>query len=166
MEAIEKRFGGNTETKKVQKTLLKQQFENFSGSSSEGLNQIHDRLQKLVFDSEEDDMPQVTKDVPSFAQSPEFVKYPRHSGLLSQPSIKLAQKSYASRDIHKQYAPMNHSKFPLQKVFAAAPSKSQPVLTSAARPVSVVKPKVSRTRPNIASHAVSKSKSPLITPFT
>nr|GFB85565.1 hypothetical protein [Tanacetum cinerariifolium] len=28
---IEKRFGGNTETKKVQKTLLKQQFENFSG---------------------------------------------------------------------------------------------------------------------------------------
>nr|GEV40851.1 ribonuclease H-like domain-containing protein [Tanacetum cinerariifolium] len=29
IEAIEKRFGGNTETKKVQKTLLKQQFENF-----------------------------------------------------------------------------------------------------------------------------------------
>nr|GEU63892.1 reverse transcriptase domain-containing protein [Tanacetum cinerariifolium] len=29
------RFGGNTETKKVQKTLLKKQFENFSGSSSE-----------------------------------------------------------------------------------------------------------------------------------
>nr|GFB08912.1 hypothetical protein [Tanacetum cinerariifolium] len=48
MEAIEKHFGGNTETKKVQKTLLKQQFENFSGSSSEGLDQIHDRLQKLV----------------------------------------------------------------------------------------------------------------------
>nr|GEY13734.1 retrotransposon protein, putative, unclassified [Tanacetum cinerariifolium] len=34
MEAIEKCFGGNTETKKVQKTLLKQQFENFSGSNS------------------------------------------------------------------------------------------------------------------------------------
>nr|GEZ90440.1 hypothetical protein [Tanacetum cinerariifolium] len=48
MEAIEKRFGRNTETKKVQKTLLKQQFENFSGCSSEGLDQIHDRLQKLV----------------------------------------------------------------------------------------------------------------------
>nr|GEV50587.1 ribonuclease H-like domain-containing protein [Tanacetum cinerariifolium] len=28
MEAIEKRFGGNTKTKKVQKTLLKQQYEN------------------------------------------------------------------------------------------------------------------------------------------
>nr|GEV23091.1 reverse transcriptase domain-containing protein [Tanacetum cinerariifolium] len=35
MEAIEKRFGGNTETKKVQKTLLKQQFENFSGEAKE-----------------------------------------------------------------------------------------------------------------------------------
>nr|GEW08901.1 hypothetical protein [Tanacetum cinerariifolium] len=41
-------FWLNTKTKKVQKTLLKQQFENFSGSSSEGLDQIHDRLQKLV----------------------------------------------------------------------------------------------------------------------
>nr|GFB51289.1 hypothetical protein [Tanacetum cinerariifolium] len=39
---------GNTETKKVQKTLLKQRFENFFGSSSEGLDQIHDRLQKLT----------------------------------------------------------------------------------------------------------------------
>nr|GEX43303.1 putative ribonuclease H-like domain-containing protein [Tanacetum cinerariifolium] len=48
MKAIEKRFGGNTKIKKVQKTLLKQQFENFTGSSSEGLDQIHDRLQKLV----------------------------------------------------------------------------------------------------------------------
>nr|GFA86706.1 hypothetical protein [Tanacetum cinerariifolium] len=48
MEAIEKRFGGNKDTKKVQKTLLKQQYENFSGTSSESLNQIHDRLQKLI----------------------------------------------------------------------------------------------------------------------
>nr|GEU74644.1 hypothetical protein [Tanacetum cinerariifolium] len=48
MKAIEKRFRGNTETKKVQKTLLKKEFENFSGSSSEGLYQIHGRLQKLV----------------------------------------------------------------------------------------------------------------------
>nr|GEZ77524.1 ribonuclease H-like domain-containing protein [Tanacetum cinerariifolium] len=44
MEAIEKRFGGNTETKKVQKTLLKQQFENFSSFNSKSLDQIHDRL--------------------------------------------------------------------------------------------------------------------------
>nr|GEY02709.1 putative ribonuclease H-like domain-containing protein [Tanacetum cinerariifolium] len=48
IEAIEKRFGGNTETKKVQKTLLKLQYENFTCSSSESLDQIHDRLQKLI----------------------------------------------------------------------------------------------------------------------
>nr|GEX83901.1 hypothetical protein [Tanacetum cinerariifolium] len=48
MEATEKRFGGNKETKKVQKTLLKQQYENFTGSSFESLDQIHDRLQKLI----------------------------------------------------------------------------------------------------------------------
>nr|GEU91113.1 hypothetical protein [Tanacetum cinerariifolium] len=48
MEAIEKRFGENKETKKVQKTLLKQQYENFTGSSSEILDKIHDRIQKLI----------------------------------------------------------------------------------------------------------------------
>nr|GEZ22256.1 putative ribonuclease H-like domain-containing protein [Tanacetum cinerariifolium] len=48
MEAIEKRFGRNTETKKVQKTLLKQQYENFTGSHSKSLDQIHDRLRKLI----------------------------------------------------------------------------------------------------------------------
>nr|GEU50067.1 hypothetical protein [Tanacetum cinerariifolium] len=48
MEAIEKRFGGNIETKKVQKTLLKQQYDIFTCSSSESLDQIHDRLQKLI----------------------------------------------------------------------------------------------------------------------
>nr|GEW53745.1 hypothetical protein [Tanacetum cinerariifolium] len=47
-EAIEKRFGGNKEAKKVQKTSLKQQYENFTCSSSESLDQIHDRLQKLI----------------------------------------------------------------------------------------------------------------------
>nr|GEY24854.1 ribonuclease H-like domain-containing protein [Tanacetum cinerariifolium] len=49
VEAIEKRFGGNTKTKKVQKTLLKQQYENFTGSSSESLDQIHDRLDPRPF---------------------------------------------------------------------------------------------------------------------
>nr|GEV47209.1 reverse transcriptase domain-containing protein [Tanacetum cinerariifolium] len=48
MEAIEKRSGGNKETKKVQKTLLKKQYKNFTSSSSESLDQIHDRLQKLI----------------------------------------------------------------------------------------------------------------------
>ncbi|GJR08402.1 hypothetical protein Tco_0791054 [Tanacetum coccineum] len=48
VEAIEKRFGGNKESKKTHKTPLKQQYENFNGSSSEGLDQTYDRLQKLI----------------------------------------------------------------------------------------------------------------------
>nr|GEX86458.1 hypothetical protein [Tanacetum cinerariifolium] len=48
IEAIEKRFGGNKETKNVLKTLIKQQYKNFIGSSTESLDQIHDRLQKLI----------------------------------------------------------------------------------------------------------------------
>ncbi|GJY15704.1 ribonuclease H-like domain-containing protein [Tanacetum coccineum] len=48
MEAIKKRFGGNKESKKTQNTLLKHQYENFNGSSSEGLDQTYDRLQKLM----------------------------------------------------------------------------------------------------------------------
>nr|GEZ58131.1 hypothetical protein [Tanacetum cinerariifolium] len=48
IEAIEKSFRGNTETKKIQKTLLKQQYENFTGSNLKSLDQIHDRLQKLI----------------------------------------------------------------------------------------------------------------------
>nr|GEV68518.1 RNA-directed DNA polymerase, eukaryota, reverse transcriptase zinc-binding domain protein [Tanacetum cinerariifolium] len=45
---IKKRFGGNKESKKVQKTLFKQQYENFNRNSLEGLDQIYDRLQKLI----------------------------------------------------------------------------------------------------------------------
>nr|GEZ71442.1 hypothetical protein [Tanacetum cinerariifolium] len=123
-------------------------------------------IEDWVFDFEEDTLPQVSKDVPSFAQTAELVKSPRHSGQLFQAPIpvaptiplrsnphskgskrtkkacfvcksmdhlikdydfharKLAHRTYASRDIHKQYAPVNHSKFPLHKVSAAAPPKS------------------------------------------
>nr|GEZ07232.1 hypothetical protein [Tanacetum cinerariifolium] len=163
-------------------------------------------IEDWVSDSKEEDMPQLTKDVPSFAQFPELVKSPRHSSLIPPPmsvappvplrthspskglkrtkktcfvcksethlikdcdfhARKLAHKSYASRDIHKHQALMNHSKFPLHEVSAAAPSKSKPVLTTATRTVSVVKPKLSKFRPNIASYALSKSKSPLRRPF-
>nr|GFC30890.1 hypothetical protein [Tanacetum cinerariifolium] len=160
-------------------------------------------IEDWVSDSEEDDIPQVSKDVPSFDQSPKLVKSPRHFGQLCQvpilvsPSVplrsnphskgsrktkktgfvcksidrlikdcdfhasKLAQRTHASRDIHKQYAPVNHFKFPLHKVPVAAPPKYQSVLTTADRTVSAVKPNFSKTRPKLASHVVYKSKSPL-----
>ncbi|GKA82037.1 hypothetical protein Tco_0788785 [Tanacetum coccineum] len=47
LEAIEKSFGGNEATKKTQRNLLKQQYENFTAPSSEMLDQTFDRLQKL-----------------------------------------------------------------------------------------------------------------------
>nr|GEZ51510.1 hypothetical protein [Tanacetum cinerariifolium] len=77
-------------------------------------------IKDWVSDSEEDDMPQVSTDVPSFAQSFELVKSPRHT----------------------------------------APPQSQSVLTTAARTVSAVKPILSMTQPKLASRVVSKSKSP------
>ncbi|GJZ84840.1 hypothetical protein Tco_0650179 [Tanacetum coccineum] len=42
------RFGGNKESKKIQKTILKQQYENFAASRSEGLDKTYDRFQKLI----------------------------------------------------------------------------------------------------------------------
>ncbi|GJW01010.1 ribonuclease H-like domain-containing protein [Tanacetum coccineum] len=48
MEVIEKRYEGNKESKKVWRTLLKKQYENFAGSSSETMDQTFDRLQKLI----------------------------------------------------------------------------------------------------------------------
>nr|GEY12547.1 hypothetical protein [Tanacetum cinerariifolium] len=118
------------------------QVEEESEMSLELLRPIAPIIEDWVFDSEEEDMPQVTKDVPSFAQSPELVKSPRHSGLISLPPMSVAPH-----------------------VSAAAPSKSQPVLTTAARTISAVKPKFSKTRPNIDPYAMSKSKSPLRRPF-
>ncbi|GKF62825.1 hypothetical protein Tco_0182879, partial [Tanacetum coccineum] len=42
------RFGGNKESKKMQKTILKQQYENFAALRSEGLDKTCNRFQKLI----------------------------------------------------------------------------------------------------------------------
>nr|GEY32015.1 hypothetical protein [Tanacetum cinerariifolium] len=47
-EAIKSIFGGNDESKKMQKYLLKQQFEGFFMSASEGLHKRYDRFQTLL----------------------------------------------------------------------------------------------------------------------
>ncbi|GKE50746.1 hypothetical protein Tco_1485902 [Tanacetum coccineum] len=43
-EAIKSRFGGNIESKKMQKNVLKHQFENFSTASNESLDKDYDRF--------------------------------------------------------------------------------------------------------------------------
>nr|GEZ13575.1 ribonuclease H-like domain-containing protein [Tanacetum cinerariifolium] len=47
-EAIKSKFGGNDESKKMQKYLLKQKFEGFFVSTLEGLHKGYDRFQNLL----------------------------------------------------------------------------------------------------------------------
>ncbi|GJX32748.1 hypothetical protein Tco_0242603 [Tanacetum coccineum] len=47
-EAIKNRFRGNKESKKMQKIILKQNYENFATSSQEGPDKTYDRFQKLI----------------------------------------------------------------------------------------------------------------------
>nr|GFA20885.1 hypothetical protein [Tanacetum cinerariifolium] len=106
MEAIEKRFGGNTETKKVQKTIWKQQFENFTGSSSEGLDQIHDRLQKLVSQLEIHGVSLITTDSVSAAVSVSAacVKLPASPFLnVNSLSIAVIYSFFASQSTSPQF---------------------------------------------------------------
>ncbi|GKC71970.1 putative ribonuclease H-like domain-containing protein, partial [Tanacetum coccineum] len=46
--AIKSRFRGNEESKKMQKNVLKHQFENFTTVSNESLDKAYDRFQKLI----------------------------------------------------------------------------------------------------------------------
>ncbi|GKA84852.1 hypothetical protein Tco_0806506 [Tanacetum coccineum] len=47
-EAIKSRFGGNVESKKMQKNILKHQLKIFSTASNESLDKAYDRFQKLI----------------------------------------------------------------------------------------------------------------------
>ncbi|GJT46843.1 ribonuclease H-like domain-containing protein [Tanacetum coccineum] len=46
--AIKSRFGGNDESKKMQKYILKQQFEGFTVSNSDGIHKGYERFQSLL----------------------------------------------------------------------------------------------------------------------
>nr|GEZ68901.1 xylulose kinase-1 [Tanacetum cinerariifolium] len=66
-ETIKSRFGGNDESKKMQKYLLKQQFEGFSMSTLEGLHKGYDRtkpgLDTLSFDDQYNNIRVFERDV-------------------------------------------------------------------------------------------------------
>ncbi|GJX84901.1 putative ribonuclease H-like domain-containing protein [Tanacetum coccineum] len=55
-DAIKSRFGGNDESKKMQKYILKQQFKGFSVSNSEGLHKGYDRDKQDVDNLSFDDL--------------------------------------------------------------------------------------------------------------
>ncbi|GJR99431.1 putative ribonuclease H-like domain-containing protein [Tanacetum coccineum] len=62
-EAIKSRFGGNDESKKMHKYILKQQFEGFFVSNSEGLHKGYDGFQSLLSQLEIHDAGVSTEDV-------------------------------------------------------------------------------------------------------
>nr|GEV59559.1 copia protein [Tanacetum cinerariifolium] len=47
-EAIQARFGSNDATKKTQRTLMKQMYKNFNAPSTESLDSVFNRLQKII----------------------------------------------------------------------------------------------------------------------
>nr|GEW25308.1 copia protein [Tanacetum cinerariifolium] len=141
-------------------------------------------IEDWVSDTEEEDIPQVPKDVLSLAQSPELVKTPRHSGLISPPPMSVAPpvplRSHSSLKGLKRHkktcfvcksethlikdSDFHARKIPLHKVSTATP-KSKPVLSIAARTIGAARPTFSKTRPHIAPYTVSKSKAPTRRPF-
>nr|GFA61512.1 putative ribonuclease H-like domain-containing protein [Tanacetum cinerariifolium] len=94
-------------------------------------------IEDWVFDSKEDNIPQVSKDVPSFAQSSELVKSPRHSVLTTaartvsavRPIFSMTRPKLASRAVSK-------SKSPLRRHLPRRPSsnpKNSPLRVIAAK---------------------------------
>nr|GEZ60367.1 ribonuclease H-like domain-containing protein [Tanacetum cinerariifolium] len=129
-------------------------------------------IKDWVSDSEEDNVPQVSKDVPSFAQSSELVKSPRNFGQLFQalipvaPTVPLRSKlhSKGSRRTKKAcfvYKSIDHlikdCDFHARKL-AHIPYASRDIHKQS---ISAIKPTFSKTRPKLASRAVYKSKLPL-----
>ncbi|GJS40025.1 ribonuclease H-like domain-containing protein [Tanacetum coccineum] len=62
-EVIKSRFGGNEESKKMQKNVLKHQFENFTTAPNEILDKGYDRFQKLISQLEVYAAPVSKKDI-------------------------------------------------------------------------------------------------------
>nr|GFA57521.1 hypothetical protein [Tanacetum cinerariifolium] len=144
-----------------------------------------------VSDFEEEDLPQVTNDVPSLAQSPELVKTHRHSGLISPPPMLVAppvplrphspskglKRHKKTRFVCKSETHLIkdcdfHAKKLTQKSYASRDTHKHHaqmhhsriplhMVTTAARTIGAARPTFSKTRPHIAPYAVSKSKAPI-----
>nr|GEU58137.1 putative ribonuclease H-like domain-containing protein [Tanacetum cinerariifolium] len=132
-------------------------------------------IEDWVSDSEEASKPKDSQQsVPSFAQSSKHVKALRHSvqpiettfqaatlvpdcDFHAKKMAKPAQRNYANRGYHNQYAPkpLKHS------VPTAVLTQSKPVSNTAVRPVSVVLPYFLVTHPRHANQVFTKSKLPI-----
>ncbi|GJZ46674.1 putative ribonuclease H-like domain-containing protein [Tanacetum coccineum] len=91
MKAIKKRFGGNKESKKTQKIILKQQYENYNGSSSDNrpIKLMKIGLQKLINQFE-------IISVDLFSEDMEF------EGYVDQKSQKVPKEDWKEDNCHVQ----------------------------------------------------------------
>nr|GFB57686.1 hypothetical protein [Tanacetum cinerariifolium] len=123
-------------------------------------------IKDWVSDFEEEDIPQVTKDVPSLAQSPELVKTPRHSSLISPPPMSVAPpvpliSHSPSKGLkrHKKTCFVCKSEthlikdFSTARVNAANPSTVSAARVNAANPYAVSATRVNATNPSAVSAA-------------
>nr|GEX15552.1 hypothetical protein [Tanacetum cinerariifolium] len=150
MEAIEKRFGGNTKTKKVQKTLLKQEFENFTCSILRIWIKYMTGYRSLLAN---------LKFIGNYDWSYQAEEEPANFALMA-----ILSSSYASDNELSPAKPaqdMSHVTRPMAPIIEdwvsdledkSEPNdpqiltKSKPVSVTAARPVSVVVPKIMATK--------------------
>ncbi|GJZ86251.1 hypothetical protein Tco_0657861 [Tanacetum coccineum] len=90
-EAIKTRFGGNKESKKMQKTILKHQYEKFIASRSEGLDKIYDRFQKLISQLEIHDEKTLAALMKQFILLMKFLLLTHRDKLLPHPMLMISQ---------------------------------------------------------------------------
>nr|GEZ70499.1 ribonuclease H-like domain-containing protein [Tanacetum cinerariifolium] len=124
-----------------------------------------------VSDSEEESEIKAPQFVPSFVQSSEQVKSPRHSIQPIKTSIPAAIPASASpkstssgkRRNRKAcfYASMTHNKPQKHMVLTAVLTQSKPVFNTAVRPVSAAVPNINVTYLRYAHSVVTKSNSPI-----
>nr|GEU92871.1 putative ribonuclease H-like domain-containing protein [Tanacetum cinerariifolium] len=124
---------------------------------------IEDWVSDLEEESETKDPQQF---VPSFAQSSEHVKTPRHSvqpietTFQAATSVPASPKSNSSGKRRNRkacfYVPLTHSKPQKHKVPTVVLTQSKPVSNTAVRPVSAAMPNIPVTRPRHAHQVVTK----------
>nr|GFA50141.1 hypothetical protein [Tanacetum cinerariifolium] len=152
-------------------------------------------IEDWVSDSEEEDIPKVPKDVPSLAQSPELVKTPRHSGLISPPPMSVAppiplrphspskglkkpkktcfvckSETHLIKDCDfhaRKLAQNSCAPRDIHKHNALIKYSRIPLhkVPTAAKTIGAARPPFYKARPHISPYTVSKSKAPISRPF-
>nr|GEY64577.1 putative ribonuclease H-like domain-containing protein [Tanacetum cinerariifolium] len=131
-------------------------------------------IEDWVFDSEDEFKTKAPQIVPSFVQSTEQVKSPRHliqhvatSILVDTPKLKMAQptpRNHALRDNHKQYASLTRQNPHKHMVPALVLTQSKPVSITAVRLVSAVVHLTRSLSPNVSNSLprVTAVKAPVV----